>query len=126
MLTKHEECNWFIGKILPEEQQYTLLAKMSLEIFAQIGLENNYSQSIVGDYPRLDSLKQYARYGPPGISWEYFVRRIHSEDEKFYYASEPDVAGDMLYNYVHLFINEALYMSIILKWYEFTMNMSSS
>jgi hypothetical protein len=51
------------------------------------------------------------------------VRRVYGEEDKFYYDHDLNTPVDVLYNYGHFFINEEMYLSVIIKGYEFTINM---
>lgn len=99
------------------------LAKIAVEILTQNVIESKWDLALIHSDERVEPIRKFARYGTPGLKWEYYVRKIYNEDEKFFYSRDLDTPVDVLYNYGHFFINEEMYLSLIIKGFEFTINM---
>ena len=99
------------------------LAKIAVEILTQSVIENKWDLTLIHSDERVEPIRKFARYGTPGLKWEYYVRQLYKEDEKFFYSHDLNTPVDVLYNYGHFFINEEMYLSLIIKGFEFTINM---
>lgn len=99
------------------------LAKIAVEILTQNVIESKWDLALIHSDVRVEPIRNFARYGTPGLKWEYYVRQLYNEDEKFFYSYDLNTPVDVLYNYGHFFINEEMYLSLIIKGFEFTINM---
>lgn len=102
------------------------LGKIGLEVIAQLSVEKNVDLNILINHEGLDLLRNYVRYDSGDFIWQYNARKIHGENEKFYYHNDLNTAVDILYGY-HLFQTDDIDFNICvnLKGYELVLNMAS-
>jgi hypothetical protein len=102
-----------------------LLGKIGIEVIAQRALENDVSLDLLIDDEVLDPIRNYARFNRGPHCWPYYVRRVYGETDEFLYAHDPTRSVDVLYQYNLFAINQELFLVIILKGYEFAINVFS-
>ena len=114
--------------IPPEENRLIsrLLGKIGVEILAQLSIEQNQDLNKVVIDEGLDRIKKFARFDSPRKPWPYYVQKIYDENEKFYYLQELNEPVDVLYQYKLFYIKSDLYVNVIIKGYEFIMNLIDS
>ncbi|WP_019991051.1 HNH endonuclease [Rudanella lutea] len=97
------------------------LGKVTLESFAQRLLVNEeWLEQWINDN-QFDLLRNYVRYNLGVTKWNYNVRQIYAEDEKFFYPDGSYV--DMVFESDFLYTRHGeLYFTLALKGYEFTIN----
>lgn len=97
------------------------LGKVALESFAQRLLVNEEWLNLWINDSQFDLLRNYVRYNLDVNKWDYHVRQIYAEDEKFFYPDGSYV--DMVFESDFLYTRHGeLYFTLALKGYEFTIN----
>ncbi len=99
------------------------LGKIAIEALAQLLLQQGQDLVILIIDERLTPIKNFVRFDKSNDIWPYAVRKIYEEKEKFYYNTDTETPVDVLYQYGHFFIEEDMYIVVILKGYEFALNM---
>lgn len=101
------------------------LGKMALEAFFYKIKDAEGAHSFIINNTDFDSIRDYVRYNKSRETWNYHVRKIYNEEEKFYFggnALNPEVV-DMLFEFDFLITNRSEgYFTIVIKGYEFTIN----
>jgi hypothetical protein len=98
------------------------LAKISYEILTQLVIDNDRDIKTILDDGRLFPIRDFARYCGNGKTWSYYTRKLYDENEAFYYVHDQKTPVDMLYQYGLFFIEEEMFLTLVLKGYEFTIN----
>ncbi|HEY5823745.1 MAG TPA: hypothetical protein VIT44_05245 [Cyclobacteriaceae bacterium] len=103
-----------------------LLGKIGIESLAQeiISQKTHLDLNFLVDDDTLNALRDFVRYNSDG-KWDYYVRRLYNENEIFYYKEDLQRPVDVPYQYGNFMINNELLIVIILKGYEFVLNMNS-
>ena len=102
------------------------LGKIAIEALAQLLLEQKADLSLLNDDIRLSPLRNFVRFNDSNREWPYHVRKLYDENEMFFYKDKPDAPVDVLYEYQHYFVDEEMYLIVIIKGYEFAFNMGGS
>lgn len=101
------------------------LGKMALEAFYYKIKDAEGTHSFIINNTDFDPIRDYVRYNKSRETWNYHVRKIYSEEEKFHFggnALNPEVV-DMLFEFDFLITNRSEgYFTIVIKGYEFTIN----
>ena len=100
-----------------------LLGKIAIEALSQNLLAQNWDMKILIEDRRLDPLINFVRYNRLKGEWPYSVRKIYGENEKFFYKENLKEPVDVLYQYHHFFVGEEMYIIVIIKGYEFALNL---
>jgi len=76
---------------LPEKNDKIIsrfLGKIGIELISSHALDIKDGLTEIIHKTELDFLRNYVRYGKPDIIWPYHLRRIYSEDHRFYNQNE--------------------------------------
>jgi len=100
-----------------------LLGKIAIEALAQLLLQQGQSMELLVSDERLSPIKNFVRFDKSNGAWPYIFRKIYEERKKFYYNTDSETPVDVLYQYGHFFIEDEMFIIVILKGYEFALNM---
>jgi hypothetical protein len=125
------EVNELIIPFIPEPEKTNriisrFLCKVGLEALGHRFMVQPGGLDYIVEETQFDPIREYVRYDKSKEYWVYNVRKIYSETEKFY-SSDEEKYYDMLYEYDFLCTEHSeIYFVMILKGYEFTINMAGS
>ncbi len=110
--------------IPPENNQNVsrLLAKIAFEMFASKAVDNKEYIDYLINESQFDPIRNYVRNNAKNENWNYSVRKIYAENEKFYF---PDGrSADMIFecDFLNTDQNE-WYFIIAYKGFEFVINL---
>jgi hypothetical protein len=102
------------------------LAKLAIEAIIYKVLDDQVLVEELWNYPGLDRLKQYARYGQ-GISfWPYHQRRIYPEGALFKDETWKGIPFEILHEFTFLTTDESnIYFAVCIMGIEYAINMNT-
>lgn len=113
--------------LIPPHDNYIVsrfLAKVTIEAFAQKFGKSDGGIDYLIDEVQFDEIRNFARYGKKYNNWPYSVRKIYSENEKFYLKGKLKEV-DKLFEYDFLITkNIEFYFVIIIKGIEYSINVA--